>query len=269
MAKMSEESPGIANKKLLAVALALAALVVVFYNVQISRVREAGKGDTKKLLRVRRPMQRGEEIGRKDIEVVEVELEYAKGFGNYLTEENLDYAVTSTLNEPVSKGQWLLWRHTTTTERNNPSNRIRPGMVTHTFAIDPRQSPGEILRVGDRVNVLGMLAVNSKPLQTYRIIADLKVVEIGGRSFPDETNSARRSRSEGMRQFQKITVEVSPEVSLQLANVLTHVQGKLWVEVKNPSDTRSRKNQEIHQDLRGLSAAPSVGRRTQYRPDGI
>jgi len=267
---MAQETPGIANKKLLIVALVLAAVVVVLYNVQISRVRSAARGRTVRLLRLARDMQPGEKIDPKDLEVVEVETRIAEGLGNVITasREDMNYVKTSKITKSVRKGSWLLFEHTVNVERDNPSSRIRKGWVTHTFAIDPRQSPGEILRIGDRVNVLGMLSLKGKGLKTYRIIENLKVLEIGGKSYhqPSERTSRRQAPDEGMRQYQKITVEVPPDVSRQLADVLTHVRGSLWLEVRNPTDAPAgRRGPQIHPDLRNIGAAPPGGE-GRYRP---
>jgi len=269
---MDQETPGIANKKLLIVSLILAAVVVVFYNVQISRVRSAARGKTVRLLRVGRDMQPGEGIDLKDLEVVEVETHVAEGLGNVITasQEDMNYVKTSKINQYVRKGSWLMFEHTVNVEKDNPSTRIRKGWVTHTFAIDPRQSPGEILRIGDRVNVLGMLSLKGKGLRTYRIIENLKVLEIGGRSYhqPSWRTSRRQSSDEGVRQYQKITVEAPPDVSRQLADVLTHVRGSLWVEVRNPTDAPAgRKAPEINPELRNIGAAPPGGD-SRYRPPG-
>ena len=91
---------------------------------------------------------------------------------------------------------------------------------------------------------------------------DLKVVGIGGQSYRDPTYGQRRRRgtAAASRQYRKITVELPPDVSLQLTNVLTHVRGNLWIEVRNPTDAgRAGQMPEINRDLRDLKAAGSTG----------
>jgi len=262
--KMAEETaegsptPGVSNKKLLAVAIVLAAVVVVLYNVQISRYRKAQAGETVELLRVATDMRVGDRITRDDLEVVKMNVAFARGLANCLTADRIDYAIGSTLNRDVRKGQWLLYEYTISPTQDNPSRRIQPRWVTHTISVDPQKTPGEILNVGDRVNILGMLAVGGKPLQAYRIIENLKVIAVGGRSFQQQASVGRRRRgsSSAARQYRKITVEVPPDVSLQLANVLSHVRGSLWVEVRNPADSATGTGRPaVHRDLRNLTAA--------------
>ena len=69
---MAEQSPEVRNKGMLLVAFVLAALVVVIYNVQISRAREEARGETIILLRFKRNIKRGGQLDvKKDLKVEE------------------------------------------------------------------------------------------------------------------------------------------------------------------------------------------------------
>ncbi len=260
--KTPEDNQGnspVANKKLLLTGIVLAVIVVVLYNVQVARIRATSRGKTVELLRLARDMQPGQKIRSKDLEAVEVPQQFLEGLDNYIKAENIDYAITSTLQQPVIKGRWLMYEHTVNPEKSNPSARISPNMVTYTLTIDPRRSPGEILRVGDRVSILGMLQVNNKPLQAYRIIEDLKVIEIGGMSFRDTPLTvSKRSSKQAMRQFAKITVEVNKDISLQLANILSHLSGSAWLEVRNPTAGSRFKTPKVDPELRNLAGIPTT-----------
>lgn len=234
---MPEETPGVANVKLLAVALVLGAVVVVFYNIQIRNVRKESRGTTESMLQMAVNRQAGDTISDTDIKIVEVPVLFAKGFGHYLTEQNLNYAVGSKLTRPVLKGDWLLWEHVMATEQSNPSAKIKPKMRKYSFPVDPDQSPMEQLREGDRVDVWGMFIIKKKDPEAYQVIGNLKVMEVP---------SAR-----------KITVEVTPEVARQLANVATNSLGRLWLTVRKPTEGGTS---EIHAELKGLSAVPIRGR---------
>jgi len=250
---------GVSNKKLLIVAVVLAAVVVVLYNVQVSRYRDAQAGEMVELLRVAVDMRAGDRITADDLQVVKMNVSFARGLANCLTADRMDYAVSSTLNRDVPKGQWLLYEYTTSPEQQSPSRRIQPRWVTHTISVDPQKTPGEILNVGDRVNILAMLAVAGKSVRAYRIIENLKVVAVGGRSYQQPGRVTRRrtgGSSSAARQYRKITVEVPPDVSLQLANVLSHVRGSAWVEVRNPADSAAASGPpSVHRELRSLTAA--------------
>jgi len=260
MADKPSGSPSIAgasSKKLLIVAVVLAALVVVLYNYQVSRYRSAQTGRMVRLLQVNADKKAGDRLTRDDLDVAEMPAEFERGLKNCIAADQIDYAVSSTLNQPVRKGQWLLYEYTTIAEEASPSNRIQSRWVAHTVTIDPQRSPGEVLNVGDRVNILAMLAVNGKPLQAYRVIENVKVVAVGGRSYESPDSSDRRRAGSGAaREYRGITVELPPDASLQLANVLSHAQGNCWLEVRNPRDSAEGEGAaQVNRDLRNLTAA--------------
>ncbi len=231
---MAEETPGVANKKLLVVALVLAVVMVVFYNIQVAAIRSSSRGQTEWVLQFQVDRSSGEKISSGDIKAVEIETRFAKGLGSYLTQKDRDFALGRVLNQSVTRGQWLLWSHVTASEENNPSRNIRPNMVKYSFTIDPGQSPTETLREGDRVNVWGMFILADKIEQAYPVIENLKVMEVPSRN--------------------KITVEVTQKIAGQLANVRTNAIGSLWFTVRNP--TEPGKSPQVNPKLSKLSAVP-------------
>lgn len=236
---MAEQTPGIANKKLLVIAIVLAAVAAVFSHLRSMQVEKAARGQTKVLLRFVRDVESGQRIERKDIEPVEVETRVAEGLGKVLTDKDSEFAVDRVLNAPVRKGDWLLWSQVTASEENSPAAQIRKGMVKYSFPIDPDQSAVEELRAGDRVNIMGMLELERDPLQAYRIIENVKVMEVASK--------------------RKVVVEVTPEVAQQLPNIRTHARGDFWVEVRNPGEQGEKS--EINEKLRDLKAAVEAERR--------
>ncbi len=235
---MPEETPGVANMKLLAVALVLGAVVVVFYNIQIRNIRKESRGTTESMLQMAVNRHPGDTILDTDIKIVEVPVPYAEGSGNYITEKDRKFAVGSKLTQSVRKGQWLLWEHVIATEQNNPSAKIKLKMRKYSFPVDPDQSPMEQLREGDRVDVWGMFIIKKKDPEAYQVIGNLKVMEVPS--------------------TRKITVEVTPDVARQLANVATNALGRLWLTVRKP--TEGGTVSEIHAELKTLSAVPIRGR---------
>mgnify|MGYP007023437696 CR=1 FL=1 len=109
---MAEEKPVVANKKLLVVALILAALTVVIYQTHLHYARKQGRGETIVLLQFTRDVAADQRINRKDLQEIEVSREFAEGLGNYVTAAEMDYALSSTLNQNVLKGRWLLYDYT-------------------------------------------------------------------------------------------------------------------------------------------------------------
>jgi Flp pilus assembly protein CpaB len=263
-----EERGGVQNIWLLFIALGLGLIVVVIYNVHIYRVRREGRGKTIRLLRVSRDMDSGDKVARDDIVVIPVDKRFENSLGNVIGADSLEFAVGSTVNQAIEKDQWLLWGHITRVGEDNP-NPISRGMVGVTVPIDPQRVPGTLLRPRDRVNILAVLGPGKGPLKTYRIIDWVRVLAVGGRG-PEQaraTSSGTR-RPVGMRIYRSITVEVTPDVSLQLANVLTHISGSCWVELISSKDAKPRNAGRINPDLKDLKAVPAGPASTTTSTEG-
>jgi len=257
---VEEEAPGVRNKWPLVAAVALAVIVAVIYNVHIRRVRLSARGQTVKVLRIVSDMDPGDEITRKDVIVQEVSTQLKAGLGKVVTiknESELRAVLGYRLNRPAKRDEFLRWTHITENQADSPSQRIPIGMVGVTLDIEPRKGPGENLRVGDRINILGKISVNNGPVRFYRIIEGVKVLEVGGRGAGEKSYTGRpgRSVSEGVRSYRSIEIEVDPDVSLQLKNVLSHVQGSIHIERRNPREKLSPGPPQINPELRGLAAA--------------
>lgn len=257
-----QQVPGIQNKRLLIVAAVLAAVVVIVYNVHIRQVRRAGRGRTIQLLRFQRDMELGEQITSKDLTVVPIDEVAAGNLGNVMGKEHLKFATQSIINQRVQKGQYLLWQHITQDEHSGPSRMIGKGMVAVSIDMDPRVAPGDILRVGDRVNILARLSVGRGPLKTYRVVEGLRVLAVGGRGRKQMAayGKSRRPFEEGLRSYRSITVEVFPDVSLQLENVLSHKVGSVRVELLNPAEKLSATAGQINPSLQNLTGAAAPTR---------
>ncbi len=263
---MVDESPGIQNKKLLIVALGLALIVMVLYNLRISQVRRAGKGDTVTLLRYNRDIEAGEKIKESDFDIVRVDKRLVGSLGQVIERSGLEHVLDiGRLNQPVQRGLLAFWPHVTRDSRYNPAGTISKDKVAIALPLDANLIPGDIVSVGDRVNVLGMLSVEGKPFKTYRIIESVVVRTIGGKgSRVYMTPKSRGSIAErGMRMYRSITVEVSPKVSPQLYNVISHTHnGKVWIELCSGKQAIPPTAGQINPELSQLARYAAV------RPEG-
>jgi len=252
-----EERSGVQNVWLLFIALGLGIIVVVIYNVHIYRVRQEGRGQTIRLIRVTRDMTPGDKIGAEDLLVKLVPKQYEASLGNVVDAENLDFAIGNTVNQAVEKDQWLLWGHITNVDRSRPANVISRGNVAVTVPLEARMALGDILRQNDRVNIVGRLPVG-ETLKTFRIMEGVRVLAIGGEGIqPDKSANRGPKARRGMRTYRSITVEVSPNVSIGLANVLTHVSGNCWVELLSSKEAKKTTYGQINVQLKKLADAPS------------
>jgi len=250
-----EQAPPIHNTRLLIIAIVLAVIVVAIYNLQLSRIRKAATEQTVKLLMFKTDLSPGRQIEARDFAGVPITEEAAKGLTNVVTAEKEGYIVGNRVTREVRAGKWVQWDDVVNLDIKPPSSAITTKMVTYDLPVD--RVPGNLLRVGDRINVLGMISLPNAPLKAYRIIEDLKVLTIGGQGMETSIGSARPVSSEGLRSYRTITVEVSKPSSLELANALSHVQGSVWIELRNPEDSPPAGAGQVAQELRSLPAAPS------------
>ncbi len=231
-----QQAPTIQNKKLLIIALVLAAVVVVIYQVHINQVREGAREPNVKLLRFTRDMAGGEEIEDKYIEAHPVPASVAEGLlKTVVRADRINYVRGQRLRRRVQRDDWLEWGDITGVDSATPSVKISADMRARSIAVDPDQTPGEMLRTGDRVDLMGRVRLSDGSLQPYRIIEGLKVLEVGGR-WEGDTEAEGLTAAAGSRSNKRVTVEMSPEASRQLAAVMPHVVGSPWLELRRPDD---------------------------------
>lgn len=257
------------NLWLLLVALGLGLVVVVIYNVHIYNVRRENRGQTIELLRVTRRIDPGEKLKKEDLEIRALPQQYEGSLGNVVRGDELNLAVGETVNQILEKNSWLLWDYITGSGPLRPSNQIGPGKVAITVPLDSKMVPGDILRTNDQVNILAMIG-EKESLKTYRILKGVRVLGIGGLTGLGRAEKSGRTVRR-MRTYRSITIELSESVSLQLANVLTHVSGGCWVELRRTGDGNAREFGIINPELKKLAGAPArslPGETSGYRGAG-
>lgn len=254
---MADETPNAGNWKLLLAACALGLVVVVIYNVHMQRIRSASKGETITAYRYTRDIAPGEKITAKGMEAVKIPKQHAKSLGQLIGVDAKALAAESVVNQPVVKGYFVMWDHITEPDSQRPSNLLDPRNVGVPIQVDPNATPGRLLRVGDHVNLKAQFSVNGQR-KVYRAIEGLKVVGIGGEGMSSASAGRRFVRSgRGVRSYRTITVEMTPDVSLQWANLETHIYGKVVLELCS-RNARADSPGKIHPELEELSqrAAP-------------
>ena len=242
-----QEAPGVQNKWLLVIAAVIGLVVVAVYNVHVAGVRRQARGEQARRLRTKVDLEPGDRIERQDLEVVPIRTENAKAFGNVLKEKDMEFALRSSVNRTLPANRWLTWEHLLASGAPRPSERIDADKVSCVVEID--SSPGDLLAVGGRVNILGVFSVEGGPPQTYRVIESVPVLSIDGRTAP----GTRRTN------YGQVQVIVDRDVSPRLKNVLTHKRGEVWLEVLNPAAGVPARAGKINPELEPLarSAAPA------------
>lgn len=225
-----QQSIGVQNKWLILIAIVLGIMAAAIYNLHVKAIRNEYEGNSVEIVEVTRDLAAGDRLRGDCIKPYEIPASEAakKSFGNVIKWSQHDMLLVEggkRVNQPVKKGQFLLWDHITGREGTNPSNRISYGMVLKSIEFDKSQSLGDALSAGDRVNLCGMFVLNGQPLKSYRILEGVRVLNIGGKGAAGETKSVGQS-------YNRITVEVPEDISLKLDNVLTHMVGQAHLELR-------------------------------------
>lgn len=231
---MSEEAPVVENWRLLIVAVVLGLIVAVVYNVHVNQIRTGVRGEMITLLQAKKDLRPGEQIKAEYIEKVLVPKAVAANLGNVMDGDSYTFALGKTVNSAVQKDNFLTYAHVTQDSASRrPSINITPGMQAFPVPVDPRLAPGEILRIGDYVNIMGIFSIEARGSSYYSVIEGVRVVEVGGHVAKDI--NARGASDEGWSSFRSISIEVSPKVAHELANVLSHASS-VRISVRSAGD---------------------------------
>ena len=259
---MSNNAPGVQNKMLLVVAIVLAIVVVVAYNLHVSRIRASVTDVAGTKLRLLRDIQPGQKIKSDDLESVPVSSEQLKVLGEVVDADSTEAkdAFGYPLNQAIPRGNWLRWDHLPQRGNDGPAANIRPGFVERSFPIDERMVPGDILRVGGRINMLAELPDGKGGFSTMRVVEGLRVHAVGGQGqTPEAVGGLSQAGASGRQSYRTIGVEVSKDVSMQLQNIMTHARrGVFQIEVVNPRDPVSAEAGQITKDTKQFASTAAV-----------
>lgn len=232
---MAKETPPVVhNSKMLVLSLGLALLVVVLYNVQINKIRTDSIGTTVKMLQYKIEKHAGDTISDKDDLVsVDVNTELAKGLKNVKRDEERTDVVGQKLAHTVAIGDWVMRDDFGDLFKESP---IPAGEGYIAIPIDPNYSPGKMLHLGARVNVLGEVQVKPGQFKTVRLIEGLVVRSIGGNSVTDFARPGEDS-SKQYRDIGSSLPRAPNDMVAQWYNVLSYVKGgRVIIELRNPRD---------------------------------
>jgi Flp pilus assembly protein CpaB len=230
---------GVSNKKLMVVALVLGVLAVILFYAYDSLKESRFRGERVRVLRWARDLRAGDPVTGGDILDFEISATAVKALEGVIKaqERGSLFSKDTTVTRGVTKNDFVRYTDILGTAGNRPSDDITEGMLGVALPVDPVFTPGELLRVNDRVDLIGMLSLKGKPAEAYTLIENLRVVGVGGRAgSPEEDlggHTGRRAEM-GLRVYRSITVEVTPEVARQLAGIIPRVQGRIWPALRNP-----------------------------------
>jgi len=255
---MAEQS--VVNKKLLLLSLVLGVVAVILFIVYDSLKEERLRGPTVRVLKWTRNLGPDEEIRPGDVADVEIsvrDMEAIQGVVRW-SERHL-VAEGSHVNRRVSKGDYIRYGQIIEIDTSLPSSAVRVGWRGIPLQVDPYKSPGNMLSIGDRVDVMGMVSIRGKPPRNHILIQNLRVLAIGGESEnPQEQIGSAQARRYNPRRrvYRSVMVEVTEEVAVQLGDLLPRVQGKPWLLIRNPTDRKAKFDNKLNPDVLEVLSQP-------------
>jgi len=271
---MAEEAPAVQNWRLLIVAGVLGLVVMLVYNMHISKVRSGTQVAMVTAFRYDRDMEAGDKVRNEDLIRVQIERKTAERLGTLLNKHEKDTLLDEPLNRRVTKSDLAMAGHFGRSTGDSPAYQLGKGMVAKTINVDSKTTPGTVLRIGDRVNLLGMLPVNkasSNKYRQFRIIEWLRVIAIGGQTNEGGASSSRLGTAQrGLRSYNAISVEMSrdnkdnQDVSLQWDNLQTYLRGSVTIEICPPDYPKDKKPGRISSELLWLTTEASEGSAVDY-----
>ena len=269
---MAESPQSVKNKGLLITAACLAVIIAVLYNVQMYQVRKSF--ETKKLeyIQVTRDLDIGNEITRADLEIVEIDETVKAAIGNAVDAKNMDYVLNKPLVSRVRKGEFLRWPNIQSFDSGDNASYLQSDdYTTFALAIDPELSLGDVVQRGDRVdiyatvNVPASAAPDGKPIFATKLVLEaVRVVTVGGTSGArDGDASTRPGRSQGLRSWRTLSVEVKRIEMAHLINLKDYVRGSWVVSLRRRDMSTPPEQGTIHDEslrrLKPFAGPPRLG----------
>jgi Flp pilus assembly protein CpaB len=224
-----------------------------------------GKGNIVQMLRYARDMNAGDEIEADDIELVPVEKALTEPLADVVTSAKRSFLIGRKVNKSANGGSWILWSHVTETS-TGVIDVVPPGYRTVPVVVDPRNTPGNLLSVGSRVDLVATLSLEGKQPANYLVMEYVRVVSVGGFGRPGEwaTDKERNKYLRGQSSYRTINIAVKEELMLDLLNVLSHAMEPVRLVLRNQQDTTAQNAERINPLLTPLSKKAHVARYDDY-----
>ena len=134
------------------------------------------------------------------------------------------------LSQPVRSGEPVLQAHLARSASAGFSAQLAEGMRALTFPVDDEASISGMLAPGDRIDILFTTSAANETV-TLPLLLDVPVIATGIRTT---TNAAYLDDKQPARQYNTVTVSVSPENAARIT--LAQDAGKITVALRQPQD---------------------------------
>ncbi|KPK85936.1 MAG: hypothetical protein AMJ81_02365 [Phycisphaerae bacterium SM23_33] len=229
------------NKKLLVVSLILGVVAAGLFYAYSVRMQKKLTGDTVRVLAWKRDLGAGSLIAMKDIEFPTVRRRLAETIDGILLDREDDIRLLkgqAYVSRNVYKGDFVRFNDIIGPSGQSPSAAINEGMRAVTLRVDPNTTPGDMLRVNDRVDVIGLVNVGAKGAKAYTILENVRVLAVGGQSEPPSEQWSKditgRRYQPSLRAYRSVTVEVTRETAESLSELEPRILGNIRIALRRP-----------------------------------
>ena len=241
------------NKKLLLAALAVGVVAVVLFYTYSAIQEKSLRGENIRVFKWQRPVLANEKVNPQDVTSVEISQSQATALEGVVRDTDTDKALLQEgiVSRTVHKNDFVFYKDLLNANRTGPDQGITGSKKAMAIQIDPAVAPVGMLSVNGRIDLHGRVSMSGKPPREYVLIRNLKVLGLGAKTAEEDNWTARTKSGyeSGAQNYRAITVEVDEDVAVQLGDLLPHVDGKVWVIVRNRNDTTDSFQGKINPDL--------------------
>jgi Flp pilus assembly protein CpaB len=254
-------APPVGGTSLLIVGLALGVLSAVLTYWYLTQAVASNEGDTFTVYRMTASLKPPRSLQERDVEVVPMPRKYEKSFEGFVRgSDELKARVNSPLRRTASQGDFLMYAHFA--ETGDSATMVEPGDTGRLISlpVNPRSLPASLQR-GAYVDIAAPFNVGGTLPEIKLVVQRVKVIRMGSdvnQADDGETGPARRSG-----RVDALTIEVEPDVALELATVKMMVAGDFEVQQRATNNTKvdfAGLNPDLKERIRSGTVGPGKKR---------
>lgn len=231
----SHQPPQGGSAKLLIIALILGVVTVLANLAYLEMVKSNARQRVFKVYQLIRPVKAGRTVQRDDIEAIELPETVRAGFDGMgaIFEDGLPTRLgREALQENVAQGQLLTYSLFQLSKDRRVDEQIAMDKRWVSLPINSRTVPGA-LRVGMYVDIEAPFNTGGAYPQIMPVMERMQIQALGVTTIADTGASDRPGRN-----FQTITIEVTPAEATELATIQRVIAGDFELQPRNPKDEK-------------------------------
>jgi len=237
------------GKSVLITAVILAVIAVVIVNVYIRSMESRQARGRIKVVVAKRRLERGRILTNDDVRTEEIGA-VAPNVADRLVKANQLASVVEgkrPLIRAVEKNARLLWSHFTPDASEPAFDLVPTGYRGLPLPVDPKTSPGQLLRPGIYVDVLATVPANQaagRSAQTVTLIERVLVLAVGGRTLHDAPS--RRPT------YSTVTLQVKHDQAEKLVTINSYLRHGVTLLLRNSQEPAPGGGDRLDEAMRRL-----------------